>query len=54
MILKSSMPTLKQVLFWDKVIIPISRILDPLVAYLFGKAIVGVWRKKSDKKTSVN
>ena len=54
LILKSSMPTLKQVLFWDKVIIPISRILDPLVAYLFGKAIVGVWRKKSDKKTSVN
>ena len=35
--LKSSNPSLKQVNFWDKFLIPLSRIIDKLLIYKFGK-----------------
>lgn len=31
-------PTLKQVLFWDRVIVPVSKFVDPLLGYNFGKS----------------
>lgn len=45
-ILKSKMPSKKQILFWDRVMVPLSRKLDPLLQYSLGKSLVGVWRKK--------
>jgi 2-polyprenyl-3-methyl-5-hydroxy-6-metoxy-1,4-benzoquinol methylase len=45
LLLKQTMPTLKQIQFWDKRVVPISRILDPLLGYRLGKSILGVWRK---------
>lgn len=44
-LLKSSMPTKKQIQFWDKVIVPISKIFDPILNYSQGKSILGVWEK---------
>ncbi|NCU05507.1 MAG: class I SAM-dependent methyltransferase, partial [Chitinophagaceae bacterium] len=35
--LKQGMPTLKQVQFWDRVIVPVSRIADRLLGFNFGK-----------------
>lgn len=43
--LKSKKPSLKQILFWDQFMIPLSRITDPLFCYLLGKSILGVWNK---------
>jgi SAM-dependent methyltransferase len=43
--LRQSMPTLKQILFWDKVVVPCSRILDPITGYRLGKSVVAVWSK---------
>ena len=43
--LQQSMPTLKQILLWDKKIVPVSTFFDPLIGYLAGKTIVGIWRK---------
>ena len=43
--LKSKVPTLSQILLWDRVMVPISRLLDPLLGYRFGKSIVAVWRR---------
>jgi SAM-dependent methyltransferase len=43
--LKQELPTLRQILFWDKYIIPVSRALDPLLGYRLGKSIVAVWMR---------
>lgn len=39
LILKSSNPTIKQVLFWDKILVPLSKFFDRLFLYRFGKNI---------------
>jgi len=44
-ILKSPAPTLSQVTFWDRGLVPLSRFIDPLVGYSAGKSVLAVWRK---------
>ena len=44
-LLHKKIPTIKQIRFWDKVIVPISRLIDPLLCYRLGKSIVGIWQK---------
>ena len=46
LLLRRSMPTREQIAFWDRGMIPISRRLDPLLAYSIGKAVLGVWRRR--------
>jgi hypothetical protein len=43
-ILKSKIPNKKQIMVWDKLMIPISRIIDPAIQYLIGKSIIGIWQ----------
>lgn len=45
LLLQSSMPTPKQIWFWDRVMIPLSRWLDLLLGYRIGKSIVAVWQQ---------
>lgn len=45
LLLRQSMPTKSQLAVWDKWIIPVSRVVDPLLMYSLGKSVVGVWRK---------
>jgi cyclopropane fatty-acyl-phospholipid synthase-like methyltransferase len=40
-------PTLKQVKFWDKWMVPLSKIKDNLLFHSFGKSIIAVWKKLS-------
>ncbi len=47
LLLQSSMPTPKQIWFWDRLMIPLSRWLDLLLGYRIGKSIVGVWQQCS-------
>ena len=42
--LKQSMPALNQVLFWDRVVVPVSRAVDPLMRFRFGKSILAIWQ----------
>jgi SAM-dependent methyltransferase len=44
-LLKQNQPTVSQIQTWDTYIIPLSRILDPIVR-VTGKTIVGVWTRK--------
>jgi hypothetical protein len=44
--LKQSLPTRKQIQFWDSFIIPISKILDPLLGFNFGKSLLLIAQKK--------
>jgi SAM-dependent methyltransferase len=43
--LRQSMPTSAQIGVWDKWIVPVSRVLDPMLFSSLGKSIVGIWRK---------
>jgi SAM-dependent methyltransferase len=42
-LLAAAMPSTRQIAFWDKVLVPVSRVLDNLTAHKFGKSIVAVW-----------
>ena len=44
-IMRSSMPTQSQIAVWDRFFVPVSRCLDGLLAFRFGKTVVAVWRK---------
>jgi hypothetical protein len=46
LLLKRSMPSPRQIAVWDKCLVRLSRIADPLLAHSVGKSVVGVWRKK--------
>jgi SAM-dependent methyltransferase len=45
MLLKQRMPTASQIGFWDGVLVPCSRIVDPITFHTIGKSIVGVWER---------
>lgn len=44
--LKQDYPNLKQIEFWDNYIIPVSKIIDSVLFYSFGKTVVGIWQKQ--------
>lgn len=46
--LKQSYPTHRQVQLWDKWMVPVSKIIDRLFGYSFGKSILAVWKKNTD------
>ncbi len=48
LLLRQSMPARRQILFWDRVMVPCSRVLDPLLAHRVGKSILAVWEKRTD------
>ncbi len=45
LMLRQSMPTISQIKFWDRFIIPISRIVDRLTGYHLGKTVIAIWQK---------
>jgi SAM-dependent methyltransferase len=45
LLLRQAMPTERQILTWDRLLIPVSRALDPLLAHRAGKSVVGIWSK---------
>lgn len=46
-LLKQSLPGEFQILFWDRVLVRISTVMDLLSGYTFGKSILGVWQMPS-------
>ena len=45
LILKSAMPKPSQVAFWDRVLVRMSKVVDPILGYSAGKSVLAVWRK---------
>jgi len=45
LVLNASVPTASQIAVWDKLMVPLSRVLDPLTAYSLGKSVLGCWRR---------
>jgi SAM-dependent methyltransferase len=44
-LLRSAMPTERQILTWDRLLVPVSRLIDPIFAGRVGKNVLGIWRK---------
>lgn len=45
LLLRSAMPTERQILTWDRLLVPVSRRIDPVFAGRVGKSVLGIWRK---------
>lgn len=45
MVLSAAQPTTRQLAFWDKVLVPISRVLDGATSHSLGKTVVAVWSR---------
>jgi SAM-dependent methyltransferase len=45
LMLSQSMPTARQLWVWDRLMVPVSRLADPLFFFAFGKSVLGVWRR---------
>ncbi len=43
-LLRDPAPSVAQIVFWDRALVPCSRLLDPLVGHSFGRSLVGVWQ----------
>jgi SAM-dependent methyltransferase len=46
-LLRQSVPGERQIMFWDRLLVPCSRALDPLLGYRVGKSVLGIWERSS-------
>lgn len=44
-LLSAPLPTRRQIAIWDRLLVPVSLVLDRATAHRFGKTVVAVWRK---------
>ncbi len=45
LLLRAAAPSYKQIEVWDRLMVPVSRVIDRLLFYSVGKTVVGVYRK---------
>ncbi|WP_074311540.1 class I SAM-dependent methyltransferase [Singulisphaera sp. GP187] len=45
LVLQSAMPNRRQIAFWDKFAVRLSRVIDPILGFNLGKSVLGIWRK---------
>jgi SAM-dependent methyltransferase len=45
LLLHQSMPSPKQIAFWDRCLVSLSRRTDPLIGFSLGKSLIAVWQK---------
>lgn len=46
LLMRQALPTAKQIRFWDRVLVRLSRLADPLLRYSIGKSALAVWRRR--------
>ncbi len=44
-VLRAPLPTPGQIRLWDRLLVPIARVLDPLLGYRFGRSVICVWQR---------
>jgi hypothetical protein len=47
LLLRQALPTTRQIAVWDSGLVPLSRLIDPLIGYTLGKSVLGVFRRTS-------
>jgi SAM-dependent methyltransferase len=45
-LLRSAAPSMKQIAFWDRIVVPMARVFDPILGRRFGRSVVVVWQKR--------
>lgn len=45
LLLRQTYPELSQIQLWDKWMVPVSRVLDPMFGFNLGKSILAIWQK---------
>ncbi len=50
LILSQSMPTVDQIIFWDRWLIPITKWMDHLIGYSSGRSLLGIWKKNEENQ----
>ena len=48
-LLRQGMPNRNQIAFWDKILVTLSKRVDPFLGHRLGKSIVAIWEKTSTK-----
>lgn len=46
-LLRRSLPTTANIRTWDRLLVPCSEIVDPLVGYGFGRSLLAVWQRST-------
>ncbi len=46
-LLRSPLPSPRQILFWDRILVPLSRLVDRGTRYNFGKSLLMIWKRRS-------
>ena len=46
LLLRAAMPTPAQIATWDRLLVPLSRIADPMTGFRFGKTAIVVWQRE--------
>jgi hypothetical protein len=46
LLLRKAQPTIGAIMFWDRYVIPISRVVDLAVGRLVGRSVLCVWQKQ--------
>jgi SAM-dependent methyltransferase len=54
LVLKSGKPRLSQILFWDRLLVRCSRVLDPLTGFRLGKSVVAIWKRRQMRQDGWN
>lgn len=44
-LLRQTMPTVNQIRFWDRFLVPVSKVLDSILFRRAGKSVIGIWEK---------
>ena len=45
LILRQAVPSSRQIKFWDRALVPLSGVTDPLLGFQFGKSLLAIWEK---------
>lgn len=48
LISRQRLPSRAQILFWDRIVVPLARLVDPLLGYRVGRSLLVVWRRAGE------
>jgi SAM-dependent methyltransferase len=43
--LRQNLPTVDQIRFWDRFVVPVSRLMDPVLFHRAGKSVLMIWQR---------
>lgn len=45
LLLKQNLPTVRQIEFWDRYVVTVSKVMDPILFHRAGKTVLAIWKK---------